>query len=150
SGYWWWVAPGSPAGGTAPQKFALWAASASNVAALVPGSVTSSGTLTGGQWNYVPLATPIPLAIGADYIACTGVNGNFPATDHSWGTGDTYSAGITNGPLNAFSASSGSNPSPLVVNQGLFTTASTDPAASVPFGGSNDFNTWIDVQVTDT
>ncbi len=37
-----------------------------------PGGHGYSGPLTAGQWNYVPLATPVPLAIGACYNACTG------------------------------------------------------------------------------
>ena len=60
-GYWWWVF--SSGQSTSAQKFALWSAFASGgpntpIYALVPGSVVTSGTLTPGQWNFVPLPTP--------------------------------------------------------------------------------------------
>ena len=47
---------------------------------LIPAATVTSGALTAGQWNYVPLATPIPLAIGACYNACTGFSDSFPDT----------------------------------------------------------------------
>ena len=78
-GYWWWVCPsGQP---TSAQKFALWAVYNSGIGALVPAATVTSGPLTAGQWNYVPLATPVPLAIGACYNACTGFSGGFPDTN---------------------------------------------------------------------
>ena len=51
----------------------------------------------------MPLATPVPLAIGATYIAATGFTGGFPDTNNQFGGGDPYSGGITNGPLTAYS-----------------------------------------------
>ena len=45
----------------------------------------------------MPLTTPIPLAIGACYIACTGFSGSFPDTNSQFGAGEPYSAGINNG-----------------------------------------------------
>ena len=101
-GYWWWVCPSGQS--TAAQQFALWAVyNGGSGAALVPGSAVTSGTLAAGQWNYVPLSTPIPLAIGACYNACTGFSGGFPDTDGQFGSGGAYSAGIVNGPLSGFS-----------------------------------------------
>jgi hypothetical protein len=156
-GYWWWVCGSGQS--TAPVKCALWQASAGYTATLVPGSVITSGELTAGQWNWIPLETPLPLSIGAsgakagvaEYVAAIGCNGSFPVTNNSFGSGDIYGAGITNGPLSAFSAQSGAQPSPFGIDQGTFTTAGSDPSASPPLGsdGMSD-NFWVDVQVSDT
>lgn len=152
-GYWWWV----PAGGdTGAQKFALWNhwASASNT--LISGSVVTSGTLTAGTWNYIPLGTPLQLAPGTQYVAATGWSAvaGFPVTNNQFGSGDPYAAGITNGPLTAWSDSTngGTNdyPGTYALPQGLFSTAGTDPSANMPAAGSNSANFWIDVQVSDT
>ena len=57
-GYWWWVCPTGQS--TSPQKFALWQVYGGGEGNVVPGSVVTSGPLTAGQWNYIPL--PIPAA----------------------------------------------------------------------------------------
>jgi hypothetical protein len=146
-GYWWWVCPSGQS--TAAQKFALWAVyNGGSGGALVPGSTVTSGTLVAGQWNYVALSTPIPLAVGACYNACTGFTGNFPDTDNEYGSGDPYAAGITYGPLTAFSDQSGSLPAPFQgLPQGVFSVAGTDPTATMPANGSNSDNFWMDLQV---
>lgn len=159
-GYWWWVASN---GGTSAVKCALWSATASGAGTVVPGSAVTSGTLTASAWNYIPLAAPVQLATGYDpatsshgsaYIAAVGVNGNFPDTTSQFNSGDTYAAGITNGPLFAYSGSTGSKPPPYLNGQGLFTTAGTDPAVTMPnqtdSGGDGGSNFWVDVQVSDT
>jgi hypothetical protein len=124
----------------------------------VPGSVVTSGELTAGQWNWIALETPLPLSIGAagsvagaaEYIAAVGCNGPFPITNNAFGAGNPYDNGITNGPLSAFSAPSGSLPSPLALNQGVFSVAGSDPSAFPPLqGDSTQDNFWVDVQVTD-
>jgi hypothetical protein len=124
----------------------------------MPGSVVTSGDLIAGQWNWIPLKTPLALSIGAavtaagpaEYVAAIGVNGPFPSTQGSFGAGDKYDAGITSGPLNAFSAQSGTLPSGLGIQQGTFSTTNSDPSATPPLAGdtTND-NFWVDVQVTD-
>ena len=85
-GYWWWVCPSGQS--TSPQKFALWQVYGPGEGNLVPGSVVTSGTLTAGQWNYIPLPTPLQLSIGnitgtgaAVYEAATGFTGGFPDTN---------------------------------------------------------------------
>jgi hypothetical protein len=146
-GYWWWVcAAGSPP--TTPQKFALWSSQSNgNAGTVIPGSVVTSGTLSAG-WNYVPLPTPIPIAIGGTYTAATGVNGNYPDTAGQFGSGQAYSAGITSGPLSAFGDAGGSNPPPHG-SQGAFNTSNSDPAIAQPDGGAGTHdNFWLDVQVT--
>jgi hypothetical protein len=146
-GYWWWVCPsGQP---TAAQRFALWAVyDGGSGGALVPGSTVTSGTLVAGQWNYVSLSTPIPLAMGACYNACTGFTGNFPDTNGQYGPGGPYAAGITNGPLTAFSDQSGSKPPPFLnLPQGVFSVAGTDPTVNMPANGSGSDNFWMDLQV---
>jgi hypothetical protein len=145
-GYWWWVC--SSGQSTAPQKFALWCLYDSSGGSLVANSTVTSGALTPGQWNYVPLAAPLPLAIGATYVAATGFSNSFPDTANQFGSGNPYSGGIVNGPLVAYSDTSGSNPSPLNTPQTVFSVASTDPTANMPIYGSGSSNFWMDAQVT--
>lgn len=145
-GYWWWVC--SSGQSTAAQTFALWCFYGSNAGSLVANSTVTSGTLTAGQWNYVPLPKPLPLAFGATYVPSTGFTGNFPITNNQFGSGDPYSGGIASGPLTAYSDTSGSLPSPLNTAQALFGVASADPTTAMPAFGSNSANFWMDVQVT--
>ena len=90
-GYWWWVCPSGQS--TSPQKFALWQVYGAAQGNLVPGSVVTSGTLTAGQWNYIPLPTPLQLSIGnvsgvgaAVYQAVTGFSNSFPDTSSQFGS----------------------------------------------------------------
>lgn len=152
-GYWWWVAP--TGGLTAPQTFALWLATSATTGILLPAATVTSGALSSG-WNWVPLATPIQLPIGgsagtggANFVACTGVNGNFPDTNSQFGVGDAYAAGITDGPLTAFSDLGASNPCAFNISQGLFSTLGTDPTATMPLQAYESANFWMDVQVSD-
>jgi hypothetical protein len=156
-GYWWWVCESGQS--TGPVKCALWQASSSDAATLVPGSVVSSDELIAGQWNWIGLDTPLPLSIGAagtnvsgaaEYVAAIGCNGAFPDTNSAFGPGDPYSAGIVNGPLSAYSALAGTLPSPLGIDQGVFTSSGSDPSLVPPLGSdSTNDNFWVDVQVTD-
>jgi len=161
NGYYHWV-PGTN-GDTVARKFCLWQIKGASSGVLIPAATVTSGTLTAGQWNFVPLATPVPLAIGTAYNACTGwsaVHG-FPDSDTSGagtGAGDSFgtgghTAGITQGPLFAFSdgaGGGGTKPEPYGTPQGVFSTAGTDPAVNMPGTGSNSGNFWMDVQVDDT
>ena len=147
-GYWWWVC--SSGQSTSAQKFALWCLSGGTEGSLVPGSTVTSGALTAGQWNHVPLAAPIALAPGATYVAATGFSNSFPDTGNQFGSGDPYGSGIVNGPLTAYSDASGSLPSPFKTAQGVFSVASSDPTTSMPIFGSSSCNFWMDVQVDTT
>ena len=156
-GYWWWVCPAGQS--TSSQKFALWQVYGAGQGNVVPGSVVTSGNLTAGQWNYIPLPAPIPLSIGnvtgvgaAVYEAATGFTGSFPDTNSQFGTGDPFASGITNGPLFAYSDQGASAPCPISPTsaQGAFSAAGTDPSANMPDQGSNSSNFWMDVQVSDT
>ena len=147
-GYWWWVCASGQS--TAAQKFALWCLSGGTEGSLVPGSTVTSGALTAGQWNHVPLAAPIALAPGATYVAATGFSNSFPDTGNQFGSGDPYGSGIVNGPLTAYSDASGSLPSPFKTAQGVFSVASSDPTTSMPIFGSSSCNFWMDVQVDTT
>lgn len=147
-GYWWWV----PAGGdTGPAKCALWHQNSPanyTQGLLVAGSVVTSGTLTAGQWNYIPLPSPMLLSnAGTTYVAAVGFSTavGFPDTQHQFGAGDPYASGIASGPLRA-PASSGTGSGP----QSPFSTASADPSAVMPAGNDLDDLLWLDVQVTDT
>ncbi len=145
-GYWWWVCASGQS--TSAQQFALWSVYSDNGGGdLIHSATVTSSALTAGQWNFVPLATPIPLAVGACYNACTGFSGNFPDTTDQFGAGDPYSAGITNGPLQAFSDQTGSNPAPFSLPQGVFSVAGSDPTAFMPENGNKSDNLWIDLQV---
>jgi hypothetical protein len=157
-GYWWWVCPSGQS--TAPQKFALWNRYGTGSSqSVVPGSVVTSGTLTAGQWNFIPLPSPAPLAPGGLYVPATGWDTTgttgFPVVNNQFGAAQPYAAGITNGPLTAWSDLGASNLWPggssanYGLDQGLFGVGGTDPAAIMPAGGSNSANFLVDVQVTD-
>jgi hypothetical protein len=155
NGFRWWVCGTGQS--TSAQKFALWQVTGINSGVLVANSTVTSGTLTAGQWNLVTLPAPIPLAIGTSYCACTGFSNSFPDSDtsgagtgitDSYGTGGGHSAGIVNGPLTAFSDTTGTNKDPYGSNQGLFSASlGTDPAVHMPNAQSNSGNFWMDVQV---
>ena len=147
-GYWWWVC--NTGQSAAAQKFALWVVYADGTGTLIPAATVTSGALTAGQWNYIPLATPLPLSIGACYNACTGFGGSFPVTNNQFGSGQPYAAGIASGPLSAFSDQPGTLPAPFGMSQGVFGTAGTDPTINMPANGSNSANFWMDLQVADT
>lgn len=145
-GYWLWVCgSGQP---TTPVECALWSMTGGATGTLVASSVVTSGTLTAGQWNYIPLSAPIQLALGAPYTAAIGVNGPFPDTPNSFGAGDPYSAGIVTGPLTGYSDSSGSLPPPYGNGQGCATAAGSDPSVYMPVAHGPD-NFWVDVQISD-
>ncbi len=145
-GFWWWVCDSSQS--TAPQKFALWCLyGTGSSGSLVAEGTATSDSLNAGQWNYVRLSSPVPLAVGATYVAATGFTGSFPDTNNQFGSGDPYSGGITHGPLTAYSDATGSLPSPFNTAQGVFSVAGTDPAATMPIYGSNTCNFWMDVLV---
>jgi Domain of unknown function (DUF4082) len=145
-GFWWWVCDSGQS--TAAQKFALWCVYGPGYSgSLVAAATFTSGALTAGQWNFVKLPAPVPLAVGATYVAATGFNGSFPDTNNQFGSGGAYSAGVVNGPLTAYSDASGSKPSPFNGAQGVFTVATADPTASMPIYGSNACNFWMDLQV---
>lgn len=157
-GYWIWV-PGTN-GDTVSRPFALWNVTGNGAAALIPpATVAASGTLTAGQWNFVPLANWAPLSLGTTYNACTGwsTTHGFPDSDtgsdpaNCYGTGG-HTAGITSGPLHAFSdITGGTSPEPHGNVQGVFSASlGTDPTVSAPFQGSNAANFWVDIQVSDT
>lgn len=158
-GFWWWVAQNGQS--TAAQTFTLfccYTGGGSPEGVPVPGTSVTSGSLVPGQWNYIELAEPVPLAIGCLYVAATwwditgeGVNTGFPVTGSEFSSGNPYAAGITNGPLFAFSDTSGTSPSAAIngitLSQGLFTTGGQ---TQMPNEGYDSSNFWMDVQVTTT
>jgi hypothetical protein len=147
-GYWWWVCPSGQS--TAAQQFALWQVSNVGTGVLIANTSMTSQALTPGQWNYVQLGTPIALAPGACYNACTGLSGSFPVTENQFGSGEPYSAGIINGPLTAFSDQSGSVPAPFSMSQGVFGVSGSDPTSLMPTDGNSSDNLWMDLQVGTT
>lgn len=148
-GFWWWVPTG---GDTEPQKFALWQLTNTDAGTIIPGATVTSGDLAEGQWNYTPLDSPIGLTPQIAYVAATGwtVVHGFPNTVDQFGAGQPYSTGITNGPVQAYSDTGASNPTPNKWSaQGAFGIASPDPEIAMPDRGSNSANFWVDVQVSD-
>lgn len=155
TGYWHWV----PANGDAtPRKFALWNVTSTTTQQLVPGSVVTSGTMTLGAFNFVPLSPAIQIAPAALYVAAAGwtVTTGIPVSSNQFGSTEPYAAGITNGFLTGWSALSGSNKFPAASlnyghGQNLFSNVlGSDPAAAMPNNGSGDDILWVDVSVSDT
>jgi hypothetical protein len=148
-GFWWWVCPSGQS--TAAQVFALW--QYVNGGATYTGITATSGTLTAGAWNYIPLAAKYPLSKNISYGATTGFNNSFPETDSQYGgSPGPYSAGITNGPLFAYSdkaANGGTAPPPFSYGQSLFGTFGNNPLTATAGSGFNSANFWMDVQVSD-
>ena len=145
-GYWWWVCPsGQP---TSAQKFALWNVTAQGLGTLIPGRVVTSGGLTAGQWNWIPLSAPFRSPWTCSTPALDSPE--TPRSNDQFDPGDPYAAGIVNGPLTAYSDSNGSLPTPYTTNQGVFGTQGTDPSVHMPLSGSNSANFWVDLQVGDT
>ncbi len=156
-GYQWWVCPSGQS--VAAQKFALWNITSTSAQSVVPGSVVTSGPLTAGAMNFVPLATPVQLAPGTLYNAATGWSTvgttGFPVSNNQFGATQPYASGITNGPLTAWSDLGASHEFPAASlnygkDQGLFGTASADPSLNMPAGGSNSAIFWAGVRVGDT
>jgi hypothetical protein len=146
-GYCWWVAASNQ--DTAALKFALWQITGNQVASLVPGSVVTSGALTAGQWNYVPLSVPLALSAYIPYLAVIGgvFTTGFPDTANQFGAAEPYVAGITNGPLFAYTSGGAAD---QFWPQQPYTTAASDPATAFPSTNNLNDLLWLDVQVTDT
>jgi hypothetical protein len=153
SGYYIWCCNSGQS--TAPVKCALLSVVSyqAGVSVTVPGSVVTSATLIPGTWNYVPLASPVQLALGDTLIAAFGMNNAFPITQNYWTAGGPGVNGITNGPLVAYSDQAfagGTNGNPAGLSQGLYSIAGNDPTTSYPGSANASYNGWIDVQITDT
>lgn len=148
-GYWWWVPTG---GDTVAPNVALWQVTGTTKGAVIPQSIVQWGTLTAGQWNFIP-CVPIPLTPNVPYVVALGntATNGLPYTANQFGSGNPYAAGITNGPLTAFSSTGGSNAAPDSFPQSLFSTAGTDPSYFLPTTNYNsaDALLWLDVQITD-
>lgn len=160
TGYWWWCCASGQS--TAPVACALWSVASASGGQVVPGSTVTSGTLTPGQWNFIPLPAPVQLsptldaastAAGSMYVAAvasTALNSGVPLTSSQFGSGQPLAAGVASGPLTAFSDFGASRPPPFM-NQGLFKSGASviDPAATFPNSQSNSSNFWVDVAISD-
>ena len=149
-GFWWWVCHRNQS--TKAQKFALWQAypvDGNLQGKLIKSATAEARRLHAGRWNFIPLHRPVPLAIGATYVAATGFKNDFPITKHSFGKGERYRAGIKSGPLLAYSDISGSHPMPIGGRQALFSVAGDDPTKHMPGqGDGQSSNFWMDLQIT--
>jgi hypothetical protein len=142
-GYWYWRADTAQ---SASASFALWQATGHLTGSLVAATTTSGSGAVVGQWNFYPL-TSVPLTANTTYKAVYGVSGNFLNTPSQFNSGGVYQAGITTGPLFAFSDTSGTAGDPFSDNQTTFDTTTSDPTAVYPIGFNSGFNGWADVQV---
>lgn len=159
TGYRWWVpATGADTAPAAGFKFALWQLTGQSTGSLVPGSVVTQATMTAGQWNYIPLPTPLLLSpcasdtYGSIYQAQVGYVSaiGFPDTTNQFGAGNPFSAGITNGPLRA-PASNGAGAgfsAGWAKAQMPFSTAAADPSTTFATTNNLNDNLWLDVQVS--
>jgi hypothetical protein len=146
-GYLYWRADATQ---SASASFALWQITSNSTGIFLgAATTTSTSSMVAGQWNYVALPTPFALTSGVTYMAAVGFTGTFPFNTGVFGGGDRYSAGITNGPLTAFSAPSGTNPTPFGNPQCSYTTTGgADPTAQFPNQAFNDENVYVDVVVS--
>lgn len=155
NGYYHWV-PSN--GDTVARKFALWNPYAVGTQALVAGSQVTSGTMTQGAWNFVALPTPIQLSPAALYCAAVGwtASAGIPVISAQFGSGDPFAAGIVNGYLTGWSATSGSKTFPAGTanfgfGQMMFSNVlGSDPGAAMPNNGSGDDFLGVDIQLSDT
>jgi hypothetical protein len=149
-GFWWWVCDKHQS--TKEQKFALWQAypvDGNLQGRLIGATTVEDKKLRAGRWNYIALHKPVPLAISATYVAATGLKGSFPISKNAFGKKDKYHAGITNGPLHAYSDVTGTRPIPFGGSQALFSIAGNDPTKHMPnVGDGKSSNFWMDLQVT--
>jgi len=150
--YFAWVPPG---GDLLANKCALYQGLSAVTGALIPGTVVTSGTLTAGAWNLIPLPSPVPLSAGTPYTAARGwtaVNG-FPFTASQFGATQPFASGFTSGSLFAYSdATGGGTPgtsNPAGLPQGSFSSISADPVAQLADQGSLSSNFWTDILVSD-
>ena len=150
-GFWWWVCHSHQS--TKAQKFALWQAyhlvDGNLIGKLIEGGTAQAKQLHAGRWNYIPLPKPVPLSIGATYVAATGLKNSFPITKHSFGKGEKYGKGIKSGPLLAYSDQGGTRPVPFGASQALYSVAGDDPTKKMPgLGDGQHSNFWMDLQIT--
>lgn len=137
--YFFWVATGMSTGARSFRLYSVNAGGGSGSA--VSGSDITSGTLIAGQWNRVPLLTPIDLTPNQRYRACvlvTTASPKYASTSDYWNTGGG-SAGIINGPLNA---PNGTNAEGNDQCSFVESSVMAFPSSSFQFS-----NYWIDVEV---
>lgn len=139
TGYRWWL----PAGGnTFAVTVRLYSTTNGTTGTLIPAGTVTSGTLTAGSWNTLPV-TPVALTASTHYravVTYAGTNDHYGATSLYWSSG-AGSAGITNGPLTAPNSAGALNN-----GQGSFNEPSTAGFSASTF---NQTNYWLDVTVDD-
>lgn len=148
--YYWCAASGQSTGAV---TCALWQPVNATTFVLVPGTSASLASLTAGAWNFIPFATPVGLSATVPYTAVVAYSSttSFAFTGSQFGASQPFAAGITSGPLFAFSDTGGSAPAPDSQTQGLFNTGAVSGGnanANYPGAGSSgSANFWVDVQV---
>ena len=135
---------------TANVRFAAWHVTGTGTGTVLAGSQqTSNLTISATTPNDVFLTTPVALTSGQVYAAVVGDADHGPITNSYYTTGGTGAAGVTNGPLTAFSDQGAALAAPNGNPQGCFQQSSDDPAAAFPATGFSSSNFWISPIVTD-
>lgn len=144
-GYWFWR---TDAGQPASCSFALWKMTGHGTGTYL-GSATyvQASGMTAAAFNYTALPSPYPLASGVTYMAVCGNNGFHPITVTAFGSNGQYPGGIQSGPVNAYSAPTGTAADPWSNPQCSFTSGGSDPRTQLPVNANQDMNVWVDVQV---
>lgn len=147
----------APTGQNTTVNCALWSQTSGTAGVVIPGTIIPSTTLTPGQWNFIPITTPVQLAIGDCLIAAVGWNsttGNgFPDTNTFWPT--SQGSMISNGPLLAWGGAgtlymNGGTGNNFATAQGCFSSTSSVASTTMPAQASGTDNFWVDVSVSNT
>jgi hypothetical protein len=151
-GYWLWVAATQP---VSPVKCALWSLNGIGTGTVIPASVVTSGALTAGQWNFIPVPAALPLgptfdgnvtSMSGGYVAAIGLNGPFSDTNDGFFNTNAPSSG----PIHTFLAGAADGPWQANSGSGVFSTAGSDPSVTLPGTSDSGNSLLVDVQVNDT
>lgn len=156
-GYWWYAGAS-----TSAQWFTFWlitngTGGAGKTAVRVTAADTLSGTLTANSWNWIPVASPLPLPIGSAFVVQTGLTltgGAFANAPGIFSGTGVHPNGIVSGPLFAFadatSEGNNANTNPWGGwGQAVFSTAGADPRTTLATGSSSSGSFGMDVQIAD-
>jgi hypothetical protein len=142
---------------SASASFGLWIQTAADTGTYQgSGTAASTSTMVAGQFNTVLLATPFALTPSTPYKAVVGFTGNFPQTitqfGNEGGSGAPYTAGITNGPIFAYSGPVSFGGSATIggftnAYQCSYDTSSANPATDFPAADDDCFWCGLDVLI---
>jgi hypothetical protein len=142
---------------SASASFGLWEQTSATAGTYQgSGTAASTSTMATGQFNNVALGTPFALTPSTPYKAVVGLTGNFPQIQTQFGneggSGAPYTAGITNGPLFAYSGPTSFGGTATIggftnAYQCSYDTSSANPATDFPAADDDCFWCGLDVLV---